>query len=71
MARDKVAKVMGEFKRGTLKGPKKAPVVKSRKQAIAIALSQAGKSRPQKRAAGGAIKKFSPIARPQRFEGMK
>lgn len=45
----KVAKVMGEFKRGTLhsgvdpKGPKKAPVVKSRKQAIAIAMSQAGK----------------------------
>ena len=47
----KVAKVMGEFKRGTLHGgvdpdgPKKAPVVKSRKQAIAIALSQAGKAR--------------------------
>ncbi len=45
----KVAKVMGEFKRGKLhggvdpKGPKKAPVVKSRKQAIAIALSEAGK----------------------------
>ncbi len=48
---DKVAKVMGEFKRGTLhsgpdpKGPKKAPVVKNRKQAIAIALSEAGRSR--------------------------
>ena len=42
---------MGEFKRGTLHGgadpagPKKAPVVKSRKQAIAIALSQAGKAK--------------------------
>lgn len=49
MKKTKVAKVMGEFKRGTLhsgvdpKGPKKAPVVKSRKQAIAIAMSQAGK----------------------------
>lgn len=47
----KVAKIMGEFKRGTLhggvnpKGPKKAPVVKSKKQAIAIALSVAGKSK--------------------------
>lgn len=49
--KDKVATVMGEFKRGTLhagrdpKGPKKAPIVKSRKQAIAIALSEAGKAR--------------------------
>lgn len=47
----KVAKVMGEYKRGTLhggvdpKGPKKAPAVTSRKQAIAIALSQAGKAK--------------------------
>ena len=50
-ADSKVSKVMGEFKQGTLhagvdpKGPKKAPVVKSRKQAIAIALSQAGKAK--------------------------
>jgi hypothetical protein len=49
--KDKVAKVMGEFKRGTLsagkdpKGPKKAAKVKSRKQAIAIALSEAGKAK--------------------------
>jgi len=47
----KMAKVMGEFKRGTLhagvnpKGPAKAPLAKSRKQAIAIALSEAGKSK--------------------------
>lgn len=47
-AKKKVAKVMREYKAGTLhsgkdpKGPKKAPVVKSRKQAIAIALSSAG-----------------------------
>ena len=47
----KVGKVMSEHKAGTLhagrdpKGPKKAPMVKSRKQAIAIALSQAGMSK--------------------------
>lgn len=52
--KSKVAKVMGEFKRGTLhagknpKGPKKAPLAQSRKQAIAIALSEAGKSRGRK-----------------------
>lgn len=45
----KIAKVMGEFKAGKLhggidpKGPKKKPLVKNRKQAIAIALSQARK----------------------------
>lgn len=50
-AQAKVAKVMGEYKAGTLhagvnpKGPKKAPMAKSRKQAIAIALSQAGLSK--------------------------
>ena len=47
----KVAKVMHEFKMGSLhggrdpKGPKKAPVVKSRKQAIAIALSKSRKGK--------------------------
>lgn len=44
----KISKVMREFKSGTLhsgkdpKGPKKAKVVKSKKQAIAIALRSAG-----------------------------
>jgi len=44
----KIAKVMKEFKSGTLhsgknpKGPKKAKVVTNRKQAIAIAMSEAG-----------------------------
>ena len=38
----KIAKVMKEFKAGTLNsGSSRGPVVKSKKQAIAIALSQA------------------------------
>jgi hypothetical protein len=38
----KVQKVMHEFKAGKLhSGSKKGPVVKSRKQAVAIALSEA------------------------------
>ena len=42
----KVGKVMREFGQGKLhSGSKKGPVVKSRKQAIAIALSEAGKSK--------------------------
>ena len=46
----KEAKVMGEFKRGTLhSGSKKGPVVKNRKQAIAIALSEASKSKKAKK----------------------
>lgn len=43
-------KVMGEFKRGTLhSGSKTGPKVKSRKQAVAIAMSEAGKSRAGKK----------------------
>jgi hypothetical protein len=42
----KVAKVMREFKAGTLNsGSKKGPVVKNKKQAVAIALSQAKMSK--------------------------
>ena len=44
----KVGKVMREFKKGELHSGKKGPVVKSRKQAIAIALSEAGKSKMAK-----------------------
>ena len=41
MRKTKVQKVMGEFKRGTLhSGSKKGPKVTSRKQAVAIALSE-------------------------------
>ena len=44
----KVATVMREYKQGKLhggvnpKGPKKAPIVKNRRQAVAIALRSAG-----------------------------
>lgn len=38
----KVRKVMREFKEGTLHSGKGGPVVKSRKQAVAIAMSEAG-----------------------------
>jgi hypothetical protein len=42
----KVQLVMHEFKHGGLhSGSKKGPLVKSRKQAVAIALSQSGQSR--------------------------
>jgi DNA invertase Pin-like site-specific DNA recombinase len=49
-AAKKVGKVMGEYKRGTLHSGKKGPVVKSRKQAIAIAMSEAGMSKTKKKA---------------------
>jgi hypothetical protein len=51
----KIAKVMGEYKEGKLhagvnpKGPKKAPMVKNPKQAIAIALSEAGMAKKAKK----------------------
>ncbi len=45
----KVAKVMKEFKSGTLHSGKKGPVVKSKKQAIAIALSEAKMAKKKKK----------------------
>lgn len=54
---DKVKKVMHEFKAGTLhSGSKKGPKVTNRKQAVAIALSEArkaGENVPRKRARAG------------------
>lgn len=50
----KVAKVMKEYKAGKLKaginpkGPKKAPMAKSRAQAVAIAMSKAGMKKKKK-----------------------
>ena len=44
----KVSKVMKEFKTGSLHSGKGGKVVKSPKQAIAIALSEAGMSRRKK-----------------------
>lgn len=49
----KVEKVMHEYKAGTLKsgkkGPGKGPAVKSKKQAVAIAMSEAGMAKKKKK----------------------
>lgn len=49
-AAKKVAKVMREYKAGTLHSGKGGKVVKSRKQAVAIALSEAKMSKPKPKA---------------------
>ena len=45
----KIKKVMGEYKEGTLHSGKGGKVVKSRTQAVAIALNSAGISKPTKK----------------------
>jgi len=49
MAQKKVGKVMKEYKEGTLHSGKGGKVVKSRTQAVAIALNSAGISKPTKK----------------------
>ena len=48
-AQKKVGKVMGEYKEGTLHSGKGGKVVKSRTQAVAIALNSAGVSKLTKK----------------------
>lgn len=49
-ASKKITKVMHEFKAGSLhSGSKKGPVVKSQKQAVAIAMSEAGMKMKKKK----------------------
>ena len=44
-AQKKMRKVLGEFKEGTLHSGKGGPIVKSKKQALAIAYSEARKKK--------------------------
>lgn len=51
-AQKKVSKVMREYGKGELhSGSKEGPLVTSRKQAIAIAMSEAGMTKPKKKPA--------------------
>jgi hypothetical protein len=54
---NKMGKVMGEYKEGTLHSGKGGPVVKNRKQAIAIGMSEAGMPMRGQRTAKNKAKK--------------
>jgi hypothetical protein len=48
-AKNKVKKVLGEFKAGTLhSGSEKGPLIKNKRQAMAVAMSESGLSRRKK-----------------------
>lgn len=56
--KNKVAKVMREYKKGELNIGKSKKKVKSRKQAVAIALSEAGLSKAMDKGIKSAVKKM-------------
>ena len=64
----KVGSVMREFKSGKLHSGKKGPVVKNPKQAIAIALSEAGQSKKMNK--GGMVRGSGVAIRGTKFKGI-
>ena len=53
MAQKKVGKVMHEYKAGSLHSGKGGKIVKNPKQAVAIALPEAGMTKPKKKMKNG------------------